>query len=85
MATAQLKPFNPILGETFQGRINGMPIYLEQISHHPPVSAFLMYGKDYKLVGGYEAHASLHANSCTASLLGAPYVQFKNGKLYKIL
>lgn len=79
MATAQLKPFNPILGETFQGKINGLPIYLEQISHHPPISTFLLYGKEYKMVGQYEAHASLHANSCTASLLGAPYLKYKNG------
>ena len=27
------KPFNPILGETFQGIIGNIPIYLEQISH----------------------------------------------------
>lgn len=37
-----LKPFNPILGETFQASIGGIPIYLEQISHHPPITAFYM-------------------------------------------
>lgn len=36
------KPFNPILGETFQGYIGGIPIYIEQISHHPPISAIYM-------------------------------------------
>jgi hypothetical protein len=36
------KPFNPILGETYQGIIGGIPIYFEQISHHPPISAFYM-------------------------------------------
>lgn len=35
----QQKPFNPILGETYQGLIAGVPITLEQVSHHPPVSA----------------------------------------------
>ena len=79
MATAQLKPFNPVLGETFQGRINGMPIYLEQVSHHPPISSILLYGNQFKLIGNYEAHASLHANSCTASILGSPRINFKNG------
>jgi hypothetical protein len=36
------KPFNPILGETYQGEIGGIPVFVEQISHHPPISAFYM-------------------------------------------
>jgi Oxysterol-binding protein len=39
------KPFNPILGETWQGLLpDGSRIYLEQISHHPPISAFELVG-----------------------------------------
>ena len=34
----QQKPFNPILGETYQGLIGGEQVLLEQISHHPPIS-----------------------------------------------
>ena len=45
------KPFNPILGETYQGVINGCPIYLEQISHHPPCSAYLFQGRGYRVMG----------------------------------
>jgi len=30
------KPFNAVLGETYQCMINGVPVYLEQTSHHPP-------------------------------------------------
>ena len=36
------KPFNPILGETFQTTLDGIPVYWEQISHHPPISAYYM-------------------------------------------
>ena len=36
------KPFNPILGETFEVSIGGIPLYMEQVSHHPPISAFYM-------------------------------------------
>ena len=36
------KPFNPILGETFECIIGGIPFYMEQISHHPPISSFYM-------------------------------------------
>ena len=37
---SQRKPFNPILGETYEGFIGKSPVYLEQISHHPPISYF---------------------------------------------
>lgn len=36
------KPFNPILGETCQGTIGGIPFYMEQVSHHPPITNFYM-------------------------------------------
>lgn len=39
LAIRQEKPFNPILGETYQGYIGGIPIFCEQIIHHPPISA----------------------------------------------
>lgn len=39
------KPFNPILGETWQASLSdGTTMFMEQISHHPPVSAFHMEG-----------------------------------------
>lgn len=39
------KPFNPILGETWQATLSdGTSMHMEQISHHPPVSAFHMEG-----------------------------------------
>jgi hypothetical protein len=35
------KPFNPILGETYQSSFpNGVQVYCEQISHHPPISSW---------------------------------------------
>ena len=37
------KPFNPILGETFQGVIGDYELAIEQISHHPPISAFQLW------------------------------------------
>ena len=42
MAVAQLKPFNPILGETFQAKIDDCLYNLEQTSHHPPICNFLV-------------------------------------------
>lgn len=34
------KPFNPLLGETFEHRRKNFRIVCEQVGHHPPVSAF---------------------------------------------
>ena len=41
------KPWNPVLGETFVGQWeNGVTMYAEQVSHHPPVSAFQIESPD---------------------------------------
>lgn len=39
------KPFNPILGETFEARCGKYKICLEQIVHHPPISYYYMWNK----------------------------------------
>jgi hypothetical protein len=39
------KPFNPVLGETWAAALgDGTRIWMEQVAHHPPVSAFEMHG-----------------------------------------
>lgn len=76
MLIGQRKPFNPILGETYQGWINGNPIYLEQISHHPPISAFYMSGKGYKLYGSFELTASMSPNSVVGRQIGYGTIDF---------
>lgn len=41
------KPWNPILGETYVGKWpNGVTIYGEQTSHHPPISDFQVTSPD---------------------------------------
>ena len=49
----QLKPFNPYLGETFQGELpNGAKVYVEQVTHKPLCARFYMfYQKVYKIYG----------------------------------
>lgn len=72
------KPFNPILGETYQGTINGCPIAVEQISHHPPICAFHLVGRGYTLDGHIESQANMHANSITGRNLGYLRVTYHN-------
>ena len=51
LSTSQQKPFNPILGETYQAFINGCPLNCEQISHHPAISYFNV--KKFLLINNY--------------------------------
>ncbi len=56
LANSFLKPLNPILGETFEASyMDGTKLYSEQISHHPPISYFLVQGpnRNYKYYGYY--------------------------------
>lgn len=61
------KPFNPILGETFQAFFDGCMVYGEQVSHHPPISATFMKGRGYTLYGSFEAKVNMGLNSATGS------------------
>lgn len=61
-----LKPLNPILGETFYAEYpEGTKVYAEQISHHPPISYFLLYGPDdsYTYSGYYDIDVKAGLNS----------------------
>ena len=55
------QPINPILGETLNGWLGNCRIYVEQISHHPPVSAYMLDGPGYIVQGTFEAKPSIGA------------------------
>ncbi|CAK94494.1 unnamed protein product (macronuclear) [Paramecium tetraurelia] len=74
------KPFNPILGETYSGFINGCPIYAEQVSHHPPISNLLIYGKGYRVNHRLCTIASISANSVSGINQGYTKVYFYESK-----
>ena len=54
-STEQLKPLNPLLGETYQCEWeDGSKFYIEHISHHPPISnIYITSGKNLFVVSGY--------------------------------
>jgi len=41
------KPFNPLLGETFELVNDKFQFLTEQVSHHPPINAVYCKGKDF--------------------------------------
>lgn len=78
------KPFNPILGETWQAKLSdGTTMFMEQISHHPPVSAFHMEGPGgmYRFVGLSQPHVSvmLKVNGFKTVAKGVRYIEFADG------
>ena len=74
------KAFNPILGETYQGLIDGCPCYAQQISHHPPISSILFLGRGYKMFGNLEATVHIHMNSADGLNIGWYHVVFDDGQ-----
>jgi hypothetical protein len=84
MTVEMRKPFNPIIGETFEGYWpDNTIIYGEHISHHPPISCFLVehQGGLFKYYGSYEYTAKLtdFGNSATGRQVGNNYIEFADG------
>lgn len=76
------KPFNPILGETWQaGLPDGSRIFLEQISHHPPISAFQLAGPDglYTFTGLSQPSVSYGTNAVKTTAKGYRVLDFADG------
>eukprot|EP00198_Chlamydomonas_reinhardtii_P005127 XP_001694463.1 predicted protein [Chlamydomonas reinhardtii] len=73
------KPFNPILGETYQAVYpNGIEVYCEQISHHPPISSWQVYEPEGKFVffGNGNWVAGIKGNSVKGRQTGTNCVTF---------
>lgn len=75
------KPLNPIIGETFQAESpDGSKYYLEQVSHHPPISYYVHYGPDN--IFRFSSYACLavhaHLNSIDMDVTGRKRLEFLN-------
>ncbi|TMW64014.1 hypothetical protein Poli38472_014131 [Pythium oligandrum] len=81
-SVGQLKPFNPILGETYQSVLNdGTDVCCEHTSHHPPVSNFQLVGKKYSISGHVLWHGSfsMKSNAVVQNNRGPIHVKFEDG------
>ena len=59
------KPFNPLLGETYELTRNDFRIVCEQVGHHPPVSAWHATGKDGRWFHELSLNTNLRISSET--------------------
>ena len=85
LSTRQLKPFNPMLGETFQGFLDqNTMIYIEHISHYPTICRFLMIdqNKKYKFHGFYDFLSKPKAFGSKLIVIqkGPNICEFENGE-----
>ncbi|XP_031425182.1 oxysterol-binding protein-related protein 5 isoform X1 [Clupea harengus] len=80
------KPYNPILGETFRCSwphpdTDSCTFYIaEQVSHHPPISAFYVSNKKdgFCITGSIFAKSKFYGNSLSAVLDGSAKLLFLN-------
>lgn len=82
VSAKQLKPFNPLLGETYQATFpnHNIDIYMEHTSHHPPIANFLVLHKGFKFWGRYHFFAKLETNTLTLLQEGPNNVEFYDTK-----
>ncbi|KAG7396422.1 hypothetical protein PHYBOEH_002290 [Phytophthora boehmeriae] len=82
----QLKPFNPILGETYEATYpDSTQIFMEHISHHPVKSAFTVTGPKglYQMSGVFEFESVTSRSSLLNYQIGAVNLTFHDGAVIK--
>lgn len=74
------KPFNPILGETFQAKYGKqrVQVCMEQISHHPPISSWEVRDEagTFTFIGNANWAASTRGNSVKGWQTGTNQITF---------
>jgi len=78
------KPFNPILGETFQMKAKNTMYYVEQTSHHPPINNFYIVNPNFKIYGDLRMDFFAIPTKANVKLGGSYMLEYKNGAKYKI-
>lgn len=73
LVNRKLKPFNPLLSETYELVTKGFMFIAEQVSHHPPISAC------YCISPNFELWSSVHA---TTKFTGKSMVFNSDGLLH---
>ncbi|KAI8990350.1 hypothetical protein BDB01DRAFT_848422 [Pilobolus umbonatus] len=87
------KPYNPVLGEFFRCQYrysdNSEAVYIaEQVSHHPPASAFFYSCPQHKVIitGDIKPKSRFYGNSVASLMQGTTYFTLpgRNNETYEI-
>lgn len=69
------KPFNPLLGETYELVTPHYKFLAEQVQHSPPIVAFSYEGEGYRQWGHNEMLSSFKGGSLEFRATGLKYIQ----------
>ncbi|KAI1290445.1 Oxysterol-binding protein-related protein 1 [Halotydeus destructor] len=74
-----MKPFNPILGETFELTVDEYDyrVVCEQVSHHPPVSALFGESEHFEMYGTVQPRLKFWGKSIDIKPEGSLFVRLK--------
>jgi hypothetical protein len=81
----KLKPFNPLLSETFEFVTQKYRFFSEQVSHHPPISACHAEGPDYELFFHTNVKTRFWGKSLEFRPLGKAHVRLKEHNEHYII
>ena len=76
--TRRKKPFNPILGETYEFLTDEWRWCSEQVSHHPPICAFHCEGDYFDTYGNTDIRNYFWGGSLELKILGLQHFTFKD-------
>ncbi|UKJ90376.2 hypothetical protein MACJ_001309 [Theileria orientalis] len=71
------KPFNPLLGETFEITHGGFSFFAEQVAHHPPILAFHCFNDKFESSGSLNMVINFTGKAIEANLMGPFLVDLK--------
>lgn len=80
-----LKPFNPILGETFELFTQDYKFLCEQVSHHPPISAFHFENTEIESWGHTNVKNYFWGGSLEFKAIGLQHFFMKDKKHHYIM
>ncbi len=79
------KPFNPLLGETFEFVTPKFQYLAEQVSHHPPITACYCRGKDYTWYTNSTTNTSFNGKMLKVTNVYRQYYHFdKFNQTYEV-
>lgn len=86
LSLLRVKPFNPLLGETYQIKIGNLNCYFEQTMINPPTTNIYCFDTEglYKIYGNISLFTRTGINNCKVLKKGNIFIEFNNGQKYKI-
>ncbi|KAL9173289.1 hypothetical protein ABFS82_03G103800 [Erythranthe guttata] len=79
------KPFNPLLGETYEGDYpdKGLRFFSEKVSHHPMIVACHCEGTGWKFYGDSNLKSKFWGRSIQLDPVGTLTVEFDDGEVFQ--